>query len=193
MKRISRGFTLIEMLVTLLIFSILALASYRGLSAVLDAREHIRSETDKWRGIESFVRRFGRDLMLAAPVGGRSGRGTTPAWSASACRSQAPCLEFLRFSEDPGTGGLQRIAYRLNDKKEIELWLWPGPDGGNDASALRYPVLLNVERFELRFLDTRLAWKESWPGPGIAAVAPRAVEMRIYLATGEEILRVFAL
>lgn len=47
----ARGFTLIEVLTALLVLSLLALMSYRGLSAVLDAREHVRAETEKWRRV----------------------------------------------------------------------------------------------------------------------------------------------
>ena len=38
----TRGFTLIEIMTALLVLSLLALMSYRGLGAVLDAREHVK-------------------------------------------------------------------------------------------------------------------------------------------------------
>jgi general secretion pathway protein J len=63
----ARGFTLIEILSALLILSLLALMSYRGLGAVLDAREHTRDETDKWRRVTAFLARFERDVQLASP------------------------------------------------------------------------------------------------------------------------------
>ena len=65
--RKPRGFTLIELLTALLILSLLALMSYRGLGAVLDAREHVRQETEKWRSVAAFFARFERDVQLAAP------------------------------------------------------------------------------------------------------------------------------
>jgi general secretion pathway protein J len=71
---------LIELLTALLILSALALMSYRGLGAVLDAREHVTRETDKWRRVAAFVARFERDVMLAAPRPVRSASGTAPAW-----------------------------------------------------------------------------------------------------------------
>ena len=63
----ARGFTLIELLTALLVLSLLALMSYRGLGAVLDAREHVKYETDKWRRVAVFFARFERDVELAAP------------------------------------------------------------------------------------------------------------------------------
>ena len=72
------GFTLIELLAALLILSALALMSYRGLGAVLDAREHVARETDKGRRMSSFFARFERDVQLAAPRPVRSASGTAP-------------------------------------------------------------------------------------------------------------------
>jgi len=34
----------------------------------------------------------------------------------------------------------RRIAYQLNEKQEIELWLWPGLDVAPGTLPLRYPV-----------------------------------------------------
>ena len=76
----TRGFTLIELLIALLILSVLALMSYRGLGAVLDAREHVTREADQWRRVAAFVDRFERDVKLAAPRPVRSASGTAPAW-----------------------------------------------------------------------------------------------------------------
>jgi general secretion pathway protein J len=42
------GFTLIELLSALLILSLVAVMSFRGLAAVLDARDRVAQETEKW-------------------------------------------------------------------------------------------------------------------------------------------------
>ena len=62
----AHGFTLIELLSVLLIFSILALLSYRGLDSVLQSRENLTQQAAKWRSIASFFSRFERDVQLAA-------------------------------------------------------------------------------------------------------------------------------
>ena len=189
----SGGFTLIELLTALLILSALALMSYRGLGAVLDAREHVTRETDKWRRVASFFARFERDVLLAAPRSVRAISGTAPAWLGRPDATQAPLLEFSRFASSQGMDAPRRLGYRLNDRREIELWLWPGLDAAPNALPARYPVLGGVKEFELQYLNLNLAWGSTWPvSPGDPPI-PRAVRLRVLLGSGEELVRVFAL
>jgi len=189
----TRGFTLIELLVALLILSALALMSYRGLGAVLDAREHVTREADQWRRVSAFVSRFERDVKLAAPRTVRSASGTAPAWRGIPAATSEPLLEFSRFASVEGMDTARRLAYRLNGRQEIELWLWPGLDIAPGALPARYPVLADVAILELQYLNTSLAWMDVWPGSRFDAPIPQAVRLRIVLASGEEIVRIFGL
>lgn len=193
MKRAPRGFTLIELLTTLLILSLLALMSYRGLSAVLEGRTYARQETEKWRRVESFFARFERDVMLASPRPVRSVSGTALPWRAQARASLEPRLEFSRFASADDVDAARRLAYRLNEKQEIELWVWPGLDTAPGAQPARYPLLAGVTGLELHYLATDLSWVDAWPAATGNLVIPRAVRLRIVLASGEDVERVFAL
>lgn len=189
----TRGFTLIELLTALLMLSLLALLSYRGLGAVLDAREHVRQETDKWMRVAAFFARFERDVQLAAPRAVRSAGGTAPAWRGETVTPPHSSLEFSRFAANEDLDSARRIAYGLNDKQEIELWLWPGLDVAPDTLPARYPVLAGVKTFELQYLGPSLLWVNSWPTSVTDAAIPRAVRLRVVLASNEEIVRIFAL
>ncbi len=197
----ARGFTLIEILSALLILSLLALMSYRGLGAVLDAREHTRYETEKWRRVTAFLARFERDVQLAAPRPVRSttatatatGADTAPAWRGEATATEQARLEFSRFAATEGVDTARRIAYRLNEKNEVELWLWPGLDVAPDTLPARYPVLAGVNTFELEYLNRALVWVNVWPSSPTDAPVPQGVRLRVVLASGEEIVRIFAL
>ncbi len=189
----ARGFTLIELLTALLILSLLALMSYRGLGAVLDTRAHVRQETDKWRRVANFFARFEQDVQLAAPRPVRTASGSAPAWLGRPDTMPGPRLEVSRFASAEGVDTPRRIAYGLNEKQEIELWLWPGLDVAPDALPARYPVLSEVTKFEFQYLNDDLAWVGAWPTSPRDAAIPRAVRLRIVLASGEEIVRVFAL
>ena len=97
------------------------------------------------------------------------------------------------FASAEGVDTPRRVAYGLNEKQEIELWLWPGLDVAPDALPARYPVLSGVTKFEFQYLNDDLAWVGAWPTSPRDAAIPLAVRLRIVLASGEEIVRVFAL
>ena len=189
------GFTLIELLAALLILSALALMSYRGLGAVLDAREHVTNETNRWRRIAAFFARFERDVEMAAPRPVRSASGSTaaPALRGTADTQQEPRLEFSRFASVEGMDSPRRVAYSLNDRQEIELWLWPALDVAPDSRPERYPILTGVTGFQVQYMDSKFVWVDAWPSAPSDPALPRAVRLRVILASGEELVRLFAL
>jgi general secretion pathway protein J len=184
-----RGFTLIELLTALLILSLLAVMSFRGLSAVLDARDQVREETHKWQRVAAFLQRFERDIGLSAPRPVRAAAGTAPAWIGA----PGTGLEFSRFASAEGLDVARRVAYRLNRNHEIEIALWPGLDLAPNAQPARYAVLSGVAEFDVQYLDRALAWAPAWPTAAADPPLPRAVRLRVVLSTGEELVRVFAL
>jgi len=174
----QRGFTLIELMSAMLILALLAVMSFRGLGAVLDARDQVRQETEKWKRVAALFSRFQHDVQLSLPRPLRSAPGR---------------LEFSRFATAEGIDAPRRVAYRLNENREIELWLWPGLDVAPNAQPARYTVLSAVAQFELQYLDARLAWVDAWPGSERDPPLPQAVRVRIVLESGEDLVRVFAL
>ena len=189
----AAGFTLIELLTALLILSVLALMSYRGLGTVLDTREHVTRETRKWQSVTSFFARFERDIHLAMPRAVRDAGGVAQAWRGTAHATSGPQLEFCRFAAVEGIDTARRLAYRLNEKHEIELWLWSGLDIAPNSVPARYALLDGVTAFELRYLNGALAWVDSWPVSTTDDAILRAVQLRLILVSGEEIVRIFEL
>jgi general secretion pathway protein J len=174
----ARGFTLIELMSALLILSLLALMSFRGLGAVLDARDHITQETEKWRSVAAFFSRFQRDVQLSAP---------RPVLAA------AGRLEFSRLAAAEGIDAPRRVGYRLNDNREIELLLWPTFEPAPGTQPAAYPLLPAVAEFQLQYLGSELAWVDAWPRTERDPPLPQAVKLRVVLASGEELVRVFSL
>ena len=205
MKRIlgikPRGFTLIELLAALVILSLLALMSYRGLASVLDAREYVRQETEKWRRVTSFLARFERDVQLAAPRPVRAGSKSLPAWQgtvkAQPGEAPSPYLEFSRFGSTEGMDGARRIAYVHNHRQDIELWLWPSLDVATGTLPARYTVLAGVTKLEFQYLTASLVWVNAWPDAtpdspiSMISSIPKAVRLRVVLGSGEDIERIF--
>ena len=166
------GFTLVELLVALLILSLLAMMSWRGLDAVLATRERVLDETRKWQAVAAFCTRFERDLAMASPRPVRlPGGGEAAAWIARPDEASGPRLELSRFAAPDGVDAPRRIAYRLNGDGQIELWLWSGLDATPGETPARYPVLDDVRALALDYLDAHQAWQPAWPAtPGAGAM-----------------------
>jgi general secretion pathway protein J len=165
--------------------------SYRGLGAVLDTRAHIRQETTKWRRTAAFSARFEQDVHLVAPYPMRLASGGAPPLIGRPATTDAPRLEFSRFAAAEGVEAPRRVGYGLNARHQVELWLWPGLDASQPPA--RYAVLANVAEFDIQYLGTDPAWVNVWPVAAADDALPRAVRLRIVFASGEEIVRVFAL
>jgi general secretion pathway protein J len=188
----SSGFTLIEVLVTLLILAALALLSFRGLDTVLTTRDQVVAETAKWEQVEAFIARFRQDAQLAAPNPARAGALQLPPWQGvAAADATVPLLQFSRFAGIEGQDRLRRLAYTLNAQGELELWLWPALDAAQTPE--RHVVLEGVESAVFDYLGAELVWVDSWPRDVLDAAIPRAVRLRLVLASGEIIVRTFAL
>lgn len=198
MSHRSRGFTLIELLVALVMLALISVAGYRGLDAVLQTRGRVEEETRKWQHLAFFFSRMEQDVAQAIhrPVRDQGGL-TQPEWIGRpvVVTDDEAELVFTRAGiTDQGEAMLapQRIGYRLQ-QGSIILLRWPFLDQATRAEPVRYPLLDGVRDFRLRHLDINGNWLSQWPPAGLAGILPMALEAEVTLASGETIVRVFAL
>ncbi|MES1981049.1 MAG: type II secretion system minor pseudopilin GspJ [Pseudomonadota bacterium] len=199
MKRpAARGFTLIEVLVALMIVALLSFAGYRGLNAVLQTREHVAQETRKWQHLSFFFARMEQDVAQAIhrPVRDQGGV-VQPEWLGRpvVIAEDEAELVFTRAGMPDQSDALfapQRIGYRLQ-QGSIVMLRWPYLDQATRTRPIRYPLLDGVKEFHLRYLNTNGDWLEQWPPGGQPGTLPMALEVQLTLATGEQIVRIFAL
>lgn len=200
LKRL-RGFTLIELLVTLFVLAILAVAGFRGLNAVIDARKAVAQETRKWQNLMFFFSRMEQDIATAVdrPIRGQNG-AAQPEWighSVPVSRDDAQLiLTRAGVQDEQGAQvGPQRIGYLL-DRNSIYLLRWMALDQAPNAEPMRYQLLDGVSDFSLRYLARNGQWNEQWPPTGqsgaiSADTIPVAVEVKLTLVGGMQIRRLF--
>ncbi len=194
----SHGFTLIELLAALVILALLSIAGYRGLDAVLQTREHVAQETRKWQHLAFFFSRLEQDLAQAIHRPAQDeGGATQPEWIGRTVviADDEAELVFTRAGipgESEKMLAPQRIGYRLQEGS-ITLLRWPYPDQAPRTEPARYPLLEGVHEFRLRHLDNYGNWLDQWPPGGQPGALPMALEVTVTLASGEKIIRVFAL
>ena len=99
----TSGFTLIEILVALLIFALLAGFGYRGLGAVLDAGERVTAETSKWRDLALVFEHMRLAFAQAAerPIRDRNDAAAPAFVAVAATRNANEPSVWTRPSEKP--------------------------------------------------------------------------------------------
>lgn len=195
-SHLPRGFTLIELLVALVILAIMSVAGFRGLNAVLDARKAVAQETRKWQNLMFLFSRMEQDIALAVrrPVRDQDGV-PQPEWighnmPVSPDDAQLILTRAGTQDEQSAQVGPQRIGYRL-ERNTIYLLRWMALDQPMHSEPRRYPLLEGVSDFSLRYLAPDGRWNEQWPPLGQGGGFPAAVEVKLTLAGGEKITRLF--
>ncbi|AOX99552.1 type II secretion system minor pseudopilin GspJ [Jeongeupia sp. USM3] len=186
------GFTLLELLVALAIFSVIALVAWRGLDSVATTKLRLDAEAQSWRELSLVFDRIGDDLGQSLRRSWRDGEGRLQPAFGGRDAASAPALEFVRFARDRDP---QRVAYRL-DGNTLALQLWDVLDAAPDAKPATLPLLDDIGTFSAAFLDAGGTWQTHWPaGASAAAEAPlpRAVKVTLARVGSAPIERVFAL
>ncbi len=193
----QHGFTLLELLVALGIFALLAAMAYGGLNSVMTARQITTEHAERLSQLQMAFLWLGRDIEQAvdrsirdeyaeikpALLGVETGRYqlelTRTGWRNPAGRKRS---------------NLQRVAYGLREGKLIRAY-WNVLDRAQDSQPLESELLDGVDKLELRFLNDKGQWQDSWPrgqlGGAPSLTPPRAVEVTLETQAEGRITRLF--
>lgn len=186
------GFTLIEILIALAVFSVLAVLAYSGVSHMATTKQVLDADNRKWRELTTVLARFEEDFAQAANRKWRDEGGTEQAamrGGAGPVDANGAQLELVRYDGDR----LTHMGYRLRDD-HLELLLWNNLDLGPRVAPTALPMLDHIKSFTPRFIDNNGQSQLVWPQGGQTADnLPRGVEITLTMDTGETITRLFAL
>lgn len=190
----SAGFTLLELLVAIAIFAVVALLAYGGLATVLDAREDTAAGAARLRSLQQTMLMLQRDLDQFTPRGIRDEYGDHK----PALHGGGDWMEFTRGgwsnpAQQPRSQ-LQRVAYALREQRLIRAH-WQVLDRAQDSAPFEADLLDQVRFLRVRFLDTKGEWQNTWP-PLNAQNAqetepPLAVEITVELEHWGSVTRLF--
>lgn len=184
--RNSQGFTLLEVMIAVAIFSLLAMGTYRMLSTVLKTDEVTRQHERDLRELSRAFASLDRDINQTLNRSVRDAYGderATLLGELGASDGNA-ALEFSRNGWRNPLGGaraqVQRVRWRLAGEK-LERLYWNVLDQAVDSQPRVQKVLDGVQSLELRFLDDKGQWQEQWP-PTSGDLSPAEAKKRMPLA-----------
>lgn len=162
MKR-QRGFTLLEILIALAIFSIVALISVIGLRTLIQTHQRLTVAHDRLREVMSAVTVIRRDVtqMVSRPVKDTSGGILPDLWIRN--REQ---LEFTRAGytnpfQQEARSSLQRVGYLLKQGSLYRL-TWPVLDRAPHTPVARRVILTGVQKMTLNYVNQVGELLEVW-------------------------------
>jgi general secretion pathway protein J len=180
MKRAENGFTLIEMMVALLIFAMIAAAGVALLSFGIRAQAAATTRLDDVADVRRMSVLLANDLAQSVPRVARGADGAVlRAFSGNDGRSDPLVMGYVRggWTNPDGKArpGIQRVDITLNQGR-LERHAYAAPDG--DSLVTTILLADKVTALTMRYRDKRGDWRERWDNGEIGTL-PVAVEMTV--------------
>ena len=161
----QRGFTLLELMIAILLFSMVSAAAYKLFDSVSRAQQVTDGILDKLDVIQRAEVILEKDFFQAVPRPIRNDFGDRVA-AMKVPNAEGFAVEFTRAGwRNPLNhlrSDLQRVAYALEEGQLIRYY-WPDLDRPQDSVQIRQVVLDDVRSFKVRFMDEKKQWRSSWP------------------------------
>lgn len=182
----AAGFTLVEVMISLLIFGLLAAAGVALLSFSVKAQGATAAKLDDASALARLSSALTADLAQATPRQTRGeGGAPLPVFTGESGSGAVPMLRFVRGGwsnlDEARRAGAQKVEYRVEDDALVRV-AYPMLDG---AAPLPGATMLDhVGQVALRY-RTRGAWSDRWVGTPEAPL-PDALELRIVRTGGTD-------
>ena len=174
----KKGFTLIEVLISLVILSIIAIVSTNFLQSSIDLRNQSKLKVDDIKVFNLGVSTIRRDLMSAVNLPMRDNFGNQlPNFIGSNTDKKITFLGFINRI-DSSRSSISRIEYLFDDTKFIRrVYFTADPYDYDDH--IDSVIFDNIDDVEISFLsDNR--WFTEWPAGQTAAYKiPKLVKIEI--------------
>ncbi|MGC1954092.1 MAG: type II secretion system minor pseudopilin GspJ [Gammaproteobacteria bacterium] len=193
------GFTLLELIIAISVFGVMAAMAYGGLRTVLESKQLLDTRLQALAQLQSAFSLLRRDIEQAVirAVRDEAGAPLPPFAGNTGNGEDGELLALTRAGWSNPRGmkrsTLQRVTYRWHDQT-LHRVAWDALDRVEDTGTVDLALLGGVEAMRLRFLDQRREWHAAWPpeetdNPEL----PLAVELTLTLEGRGELLRLFCL
>jgi general secretion pathway protein J len=194
-KHLTKGFTLIEVMVAMAIFAVLSLMAYGGLDAVIKNKTRTDIQLKRLHQLQMTMLNFHRDFEQLASRDGHDEFGSTLLKLTN--QNNDLLVDFTRSGwRNPAKlqrSSLQRVAYKLDENSLYRL-SWPYVDRAQDDRVVETLLIDNIEDVTFRFLNDNNEWKNDWPDANAIQGninQPKAIEIKLLMNDWGEIVRLF--
>jgi len=190
---IQAGFTLVEILVAITVFSVLSMLSYGGMNRVLGFRDDVQSRIERLENLQMAFAMISNDLEHAVnrPVRDRLG-SSQPAFESrpdSEIRLALTTGVRSHWQFKEGSSSLRRIEYEVGDGKLVRRQ-WPVLDRAHGSEPESTQLVAGMADIKFEFIN--LGSHDFWPLPDGHAeyrILPRAVEVTFSYRDGVDVQR----
>lgn len=186
----QKGFTLIEIIVAIGIFSLLSMGCYLTARGVISSRDRIIYNSDKIREFSRGFRIIDDDFkhIIVRGILDENG-GLNPSYEKNPNDYENMAIEFSRtgyrnplylkrskiirvaysVSDDLeekqliSLGFSEEEAKKLKDGKHLIRYVWPVLDRGDDNEPVMQLILKNIESFDVEYFNDEKNWLPDWP------------------------------
>lgn len=199
MKKLNKGFTLIEVLIALFILAIISVIATAGLRSVINLQRGTRADLAQLQQLQIAMSLIERDLsqVIDRPITNSQGqikppiRGTSTQVSFTRAGFSNPNMVFKRSS-------LQRVRYYLAGDKLVRA-TWTHIDAAPKTRPDLKVLLTQVKQLTIGYIGPKGQSVKSWAMPSAQlasatmpkVVIPAAVIMHLNLGKQGGITRVF--
>ena len=191
----EQGFTLMEVLVAISIFAIIGLGANQMLRTVIKTHDHTQASIKLYSEFSHAMAVLERDLSQAVPRGIRDEFGDhQPAFLVA---SGPFALEFTHTGwNNPialPRSNLQRVAYAMNEDKELVRSFWTVLDRAEDAKPIEQILLTEISDFTINVIGAEGESGDIWPAQEASDPLPIMVEVVISADAFGDVRKVFPL
>ncbi|MCH8478602.1 MAG: type II secretion system minor pseudopilin GspJ [Wenzhouxiangella sp.] len=179
-QRLSgQGYTLVEVLIAVVVFAVLAASAYTALNGLARAALEQRERSQSLASLQLAIARLDADLRQIASRPARQSDGSL----APALRGERQRLTATRAGwanpVELRRSQLQRFAWTLEQDRLVRL-SWPVTDIVAATQPMPDPALGQVRDLSFRYRDASGRWHEQWPpAQGQQSALPVAIEVSV--------------
>ncbi|MEN8142673.1 MAG: type II secretion system minor pseudopilin GspJ [Thermodesulfobacteriota bacterium] len=193
----NKGFTLLELLVALTIFSLVSITIFSSLTSMITTRDHLEDDSRQLAELQTAFMIIGRDIEQTIDRPVRTGYQETSA--AMVWEESSATLEFSSNGRRNPAGlkrsNLQRVAYRFEDGLLYRDY-WAAMDRSENSPQLSRLLIKNVEDLDITFIGDNEQIFKSWPPDTTTSGStrqslPRAINLQVAIKDWGKLNRLF--